>query len=142
MSQNMALPQPRTEDTQRAYRHVSDTSTCLDFIERGISHMKAPYLARYRDIFQAVRNKVYARGMATESSTMESIITNSTVPSEPHVQPQDLTFDASDDMIYSMGDGVEAYMNQVNEFLDGGGFDVDEALNAWYDALMEEMQGN
>jgi hypothetical protein len=31
-------------------------------------------------------------------------------------------------------------MNQVNEFLDGGGFDVDEALNAWYDALMEEMQ--
>ncbi|KAJ4016229.1 hypothetical protein NW766_004420 [Fusarium irregulare] len=45
-----------------------------------------------------------------------------------------------DDIMYSMGDGVEAYVNQVSEFLDGGGFNVDEALDAWYDALMGEIQ--
>ncbi|KAJ4184952.1 hypothetical protein NW755_008866 [Fusarium falciforme] len=73
---------------------------------------------------------------------MESIHVDPTAPPEPYATSEGLTFDVNDEMVYSMGDGVEAYMNQVNEFLDGGGFDVDEALNAWYEALMEEMQGN
>ncbi|KAM6517985.1 hypothetical protein FSOLCH5_006756 [Fusarium solani] len=71
---------------------------------------------------------------------MESIHVDSAVPPVPYATSEGLTFDVNDEMVYSMGDGMEAYMNQVNEFLDGGGFDVDEALNAWYDALMEEMQ--
>ncbi|KAI8677914.1 Fungal-trans domain-containing protein [Fusarium keratoplasticum] len=142
--QSMALPQTRTEDAQRGYRHMGDTSACLDLIERGISYMKGSHLTRYRDLFQAVRNKVYSRTSVTETSPMESIHVDPTAPPppEPYVTSEGLTFDVNDEMVYSMGDGVEAYMNQVNEFLDGGGFDVDEALNAWYEALMEEMQSN
>ncbi|KAJ4218450.1 hypothetical protein NW759_008344 [Fusarium solani] len=140
--QNMALPQTRTEDAQRGYRHMGDTSACLDLIERGISHMKGSHITRYRDLFQAVRNKVYSRTSVTETSPMESIHVDPTAPPEPYATSEGLTFDVNDEMVYSMGDGVEAYMNQVNELLDGGGFDVDEALNAWYEALMEEMQGN
>ena len=120
---------------------MGDTSACLDLIERGISHMKGSHITRYRDLFQAVRNKVYSRTSVTETSPMESIHVDPTAPPEPYATSEGLTFDVNDEMVYSMGDGVEAYMNQVNELLDGGGFDVDEALNAWYEALMEEMQG-
>ncbi|KAJ3538253.1 hypothetical protein NM208_g5994 [Fusarium decemcellulare] len=140
--QIMALS-ANTDNTHRAHRYVTDTSTCLDLIDRGISHMKVPYLTRYRDLFQAVRNKVYASRIFTETSPNESATINSTIsPGEAYAPTQNLIFDPNDDMMYSMGDGVEAYVTQVNEFLDGGGFDVDEVLNAWYDALMEEVQGN
>ncbi|KAF5003948.1 hypothetical protein FDECE_9537 [Fusarium decemcellulare] len=140
--QIMALPQANADNAHRAHRHVTDTSTCLDLIDRGISHMKAPYLTRYRDLFQAVRNKVYASRVFPDASPNESATVNSALSSEAYAPSQNLIFDPNDEMMYSMGDGVEAYMTQVNEFLDGGGFDVDEALNAWYDALMEEVQGN
>lgn len=113
----MALPQS-ANSTQRTHRHLNDTATCLDLIDRGISHIKAQHLTKYRELFQAVRNKVYAKA----PTAMDS---------------QNLIYD---DIMYSMGDGVEAYVNQVSEFLDGGGFNVDEALDAWYDALMGEIQ--
>ncbi|KAI1068575.1 hypothetical protein LB507_004261 [Fusarium sp. FIESC RH6] len=115
--QAMALSQS-ANGTQRTHRHVADTATCLDLIDRGICHMKTQHLLKYKELFQAVRNKVYAKA----PTAMDS---------------QDLIYD---DIMYSMGDGVEAYVNQVNEFLDGGGFNVDEALDAWYDALMGEIQ--
>ncbi|KAM0344946.1 hypothetical protein ACHAPU_007080 [Fusarium lateritium] len=90
--QVMALAQTGDED-QRPRRHFNDTATCLELIDRGVTHMRAPYLGN-----------------------------------------------TNDDVTFSMGDGVEAYVSQVNEFLDGGGFNVDEALDAWYDALMGEIQ--
>ena len=80
--------------------------------------MKAQHLTKYRDLVQAVRNKVYS-----ETPTA--------------VDSQNLIYD---DMMYSMGEGVEAYVNQVSEFLDRGGFNVDDALDAWYDALIGELQ--
>ena len=113
----MALPQS-ANGTQRPHRHQTDTATCLELIDQGISHMKAQHLTKYKDLFQAVRNKVYTQTSTTRDS-------------------QNLIYD---DIMYSMGDGVEAYVNQVSEFLDGGGFNVDEALDAWYDALMGELQ--
>ncbi|KAF4969192.1 hypothetical protein FSARC_3568 [Fusarium sarcochroum] len=117
--------------------------TAIDLINRGVSHMKASYLERYRDLFQAVRNKVYAKTIFTNISSSESTTMNSNLsPGDVDTMSHNLIFDPDDDMIYSMGDGVEAYVNQVNEFLDGGGFNVDEALDAWYDALMGEIQSN
>ncbi|KAJ4263355.1 hypothetical protein NW762_006174 [Fusarium torreyae] len=127
----------------RVNRHYNDTSICLDLINRGISHMKAPYLEKYRDLFQAVRNKVYAKTMFTGISPNEATTLNSTLSSgDIDAMSHNLIFDPDDDMIYSMGDGVEAYVNQVNELLDGGGFNVDEALDAWYGALMGEIQSS
>ncbi|KAM5341698.1 hypothetical protein ACJ41O_014729 [Fusarium nematophilum] len=140
--QAAALPQSRTENSQ-PNRHANDTSICLDLIDRGVSHMKAPYLTRYRDLFQAVKNKVYAKAFFATTSPNGTLSANSALTSgDAYATSQNLIFNPGDDMMYSMSDGVEAYMNQVNEFLDGGGFDVDEALNTWYDALMGEMQGN
>ncbi|KAJ4022898.1 hypothetical protein NW752_003353 [Fusarium irregulare] len=115
--QAMALPQS-ANGSQRAHRHLTDTATCLELIDQGISHMKAQHLTKYKELFQAVRNKVYLKTTTATDS-------------------QNLIYD---DIMYSMGDGVEAYVNQVSEFLDGGGFNVDEALDAWYDALMGEIQ--
>ncbi|KAJ4137193.1 hypothetical protein NW768_002774 [Fusarium equiseti] len=115
--QAMALPQS-ADGAQRTHRHLTDTAACLDLIGRGISHMKAQHVTKYKDLFQAVRNKVYSKTTTA-------------------IDSQNLIYD---DIMYSMGDGVEAYVNQVSEFLDGGGFNVDEALDAWYDALMGEIQ--
>jgi hypothetical protein len=83
--------------------------------------MKAHHLTKYKELFQAVRNKVYSKTTAAINSP-------------------NLIFNPNEEIMYSMGDGVEAYVNQVSEFLDGGGFNVDEALDAWYDALMGEIQ--
>ncbi|KAF9773693.1 hypothetical protein IL306_008452 [Fusarium sp. DS 682] len=132
--QAMALPQAGDE-APRPHRHFSDTATCLDLIDRGVTHMGAPYLGKYKDLFQAVRNKVYAKTIFTSISpgAMNSSIS-------PGTMSQGLIFNPSDDPMFSMGDGVEAYVNQVNQFLDGGGLNVDEALDAWYDALMGEIQ--
>lgn len=130
----MALPQTG-DDALRPHRHFNDTAMCLGLIDRGITNMRAPYLTKYKDLFQAVRNKVYAKTIFTSISPGAM---NSTI--SPGTMSQGLIFNATDDIMFSMGDGVEAYVNQVNEFLDGGGFNVDEALDAWYDALMGEIQ--
>ncbi|KAJ4125757.1 hypothetical protein NW765_001531 [Fusarium oxysporum] len=123
------------DEAQRPHRHFNETATCLDLIDRGVTYMRAPYLAKYKDLFQAVRNKVYAKTIFTSITpgAMDSTIS-------PGTLSQGLIFNPNDDIMFSMGDGVEAYVNQVNEFLDGGGFNVDEALDAWYDALMGEIQ--
>lgn len=105
--------------------------------------MKASYLDKYRDIFQAVRNKVYAKTVFPGVSPNEYTTINSTLsPGDVDTMSHSLIFDPNDDMLYSMGDGVEAYVSQVNELLDGGGFHMDEALDAWYDALMGEIQNS
>ncbi|KAF4999918.1 hypothetical protein FGRMN_2156 [Fusarium graminum] len=132
--QAMALTQSEDE-VQRYRRHFNDTATCLDLIDRGVTQMRAPYWRKYKDLFQAVRNKVYAKTSFTGMTpgAMSSSITPGSIS-------QGLIFNPNDDIMFSMGDGVEAYVSQVNEFLDGGGFNVDEALDAWYDALMGEIQ--
>ncbi|KAG4264829.1 hypothetical protein FPRO03_00113 [Fusarium proliferatum] len=132
--QVMALPQTG-DDAPRLHRNFKDTAICVDLIDRGITNMRAPYLSKYKDLFQAVRNKVYAKTIFTSISPGAM---NSTI--SPGTMSQGLILNPSDDIMFSMGDGVEAYVNQVNEFLDGGGFNVDEALDAWYDALMGEIQ--
>ncbi|KAM0313926.1 hypothetical protein ACHAPQ_011939 [Fusarium lateritium] len=141
--QAMALPQTGSDNTRRTHRHLNDTKACLDLIDDGISHMKAPHLQRFRHIFQAVRNKVYFKatfsGISPDGTTgMGSILS----PQSVDALSQNLIFNPNNDIMYSMGDGVEAYVNQVSEFLDGGGFNVDEALDAWYDALMGEVQNS
>jgi hypothetical protein len=97
--------------------------------------MRGPYLTMYRDLFQAVRNKVHAK---TTFSSITPGARTSTISAS--TMSQELIFNPSDDIKFSIVDGVEAYVNQVNEFLDGGGFNVDKALDAWYDALMGEIQ--
>ncbi|KAI6764366.1 hypothetical protein HG530_008155 [Fusarium avenaceum] len=139
--QTLALPQTASDKTTRTHRHLSDTNICLNLIDSGISHMKARHLEKFRHIFQAVRDKVYAKttfsGISpTGSTAMSSILS----PQSVDALSQNLIFNPNNDIVYSMGDGVEAYVNQVSEFLDGGGFNVDEALDAWYDALMGEIQ--
>jgi hypothetical protein len=103
--------------------------------------MKARHLEKFRHMFQAVRNKVYSKttlsGISPNGSTAMSSILS---PQSVDALSQNLIFNPTNDIMYSMGDGVEAYVNQVSEFLDGGGFNVDEALDAWYDALMGEIQ--
>ncbi|KAH7256177.1 fungal-specific transcription factor domain-containing protein [Fusarium tricinctum] len=139
--QALALPQAVSDKTTRTHRHLSDTNICLNLIDSGISHMKARHLEKFRHIFQAVRNKVYSKptfsGISpTGSTAMSSILS----PESVDALSQNLIFNPNNDIVYSMGDGVEAYVNQVSEFLDGGGFNADEALDAWYDALMGEIQ--
>lgn len=139
--QALALPQTASDKATRTHRHLSDTRICLDLIDSGLSHMKARHLEKFRHIFQAVRNKVYSKttfsGISpTGSTAMSSILS----PQSVDALSQNLIFNPNNDIVYSMGDGVEAYVNQVSEFLDGGGFNVDEALDAWYDALMGEIQ--
>ena len=49
-----------------------------------------------------------------------------------------LGFSHESDML-QMGDEIEAYVNQVNASLDVENLGMDEAMNTWYDAPMEEM---
>ncbi|KAF5675768.1 purine utilization positive regulator [Fusarium heterosporum] len=134
--QAMAIAQTEDE-AQRSHRHFNNTATCLDLIDRGVAQMRAPSLRKYKDLFLAVRNKVYAK---TSLSRMTIGTINSSIT--PGSISEGLIFNPNDDVMFSMGDGVEAYVSQVNEFLDGGGFNVDEALDAWYDALMGEIQND
>lgn len=134
----MAVPRP-ANGAQRAQHHLSDTATCLDLIDRGISHMKATYLDKYKELFKAVRNKVYSKTTFTDISPLGNPTTLGSMLS-PNVGALSQNLILNEDDMYSMGDGVEAYLNQVSEFLDGGGFNVDEALDAWYDALMGEIE--
>lgn len=107
-------------------------------MERGISEMKASHLTRHRDILMGARNRVYADAILSEASPNEIASYRSTVSShilDPAGGP------GSGGVIY-MGDGLEAYLNQVNEFLDDENYGMDEAINAWYHALMEDFNGN
>ena len=132
-----AMPQNRSSSVQKTYRHFNDTAICLDLLERGISFMKAKNLTRYRDIFNAVRSRVYVESILPTTS-----LTNGMVSQISPVSSRDIyesTGDISLGDMLQMSDGIEAYVSQVNEFLDVENFGMDEAMNAWYDALMEEM---
>ncbi|KAL1873616.1 hypothetical protein VTK73DRAFT_803 [Phialemonium thermophilum] len=125
---------------QKWHRHLGDVDMCLNWVLHGIAYMKAPYLARFRDLLLALRQKVYAEVLLSEASPNE-------MASQRSVMSSGGMFDTDaglgfEDMVYSTNDNLEAYMSQVNEVLDGSLFDVDEAINAWYDSLMEEVQGS
>ncbi|KAH7145604.1 fungal-specific transcription factor domain-containing protein [Dactylonectria estremocensis] len=140
--QAMAMPQTAGfQNTRRVRRHENDTILCLGLVDRGIAHMKATNLTRYRDLFQAVRTRVYADSTPVGQSTDES-------PSQPMDVPsvglynasENMDFGGEDGMIYSTGNDMETYLSQVNDFLEGGMLDMDDTLNAWYDAVVQELQ--
>jgi hypothetical protein len=99
--------------------------------------MKASHLTNYKELFQAVRSKVYSKASFTCASPNDPMTMGSVL--SPDVDSMSQSH-ISNDIMYSMGSGMEAYINQVSEYLDGGGFNVDEALDTWYDALMGEIQ--
>ncbi|KAL6400967.1 hypothetical protein AUP68_16687 [Ilyonectria robusta] len=141
--QATAMPQAGVQNVRRLRRHENDTNVCLGLIDRGISHMRAMNLIRYRDLFQAVRIKVYADPTSMDAPTDES-------PSQPMDIPsvglyngsEGLEFGGEDSMIYPAGEGMETYLSQVNDFLEGGMVDMDDTLNAWYDAVVQELQND
>lgn len=124
----------------RRHRHWNDTATCLDLLERGIPQLKLTGLNKYKDLLQAVRNKVYAESMAPPRTAI--------TPHESFMGPESLDsmsvgsmgYDAGSSLLFAEDKGMETYLNQVTGFFDGGIMDMDEALNAWYGAVMEEMQ--
>ncbi|KAH6900005.1 fungal-specific transcription factor domain-containing protein [Thelonectria olida] len=144
--QNKAMPQSsRTQSVRASHRHENDTAFCLGLIDRGVSHMKAPNLIRYRDLFRAVRSKVYEDATPTDASAYESSIRNTEVPPTrggAYDTTGVLDFQGDDDMMYPAGESMETYLDQVNDFLEGGMVDMDEALYAWYDVVVQEMQDN
>ncbi|KAM0274317.1 hypothetical protein ACHAQH_007950 [Verticillium albo-atrum] len=122
------------------HRHWNDTAICLDLIDRGIPQLKFPGLNKYKDLFQAVRNKVYAEFMApprASFATHESFMGPESLDS---MSVGSLGFDGGSNLLFAEDNGMETYLNQVTGFFDGGIMDMDEALNAWYGAVMEEMQ--
>ncbi|KPM44938.1 hypothetical protein AK830_g1587 [Neonectria ditissima] len=110
--QTTAMPQPDVQSLRRPHCHENDTTICLGLIDRGISHMKAVYLVRYRDLFQA-------------NCTSEG-----------------LDFGGEDTMMQPAGEGMETYLSQVNDFLEGGMMNMDETLNVWYESMVQELQDN
>lgn len=106
-------------------------------MERGTSQMKASHLTRYLDIFTAARNKVYADTLFLHASPNEVASERLTASSSREIY--DLYGDPNAGEMSFVSTGMESYMNQVNEFLDVENFGMDEAINLWYDTLMEEM---
>lgn len=134
--QLMAISRNATSDGPgRGARHWVDTAACLDLIRAGVRHMARPGLARYQDLFQAVRTKVYSRvslgPVAGAGSWPE---THETTSRASYGQ-------STTSSLFFSGDGdVERYMSHVSAFFSDGTVDVDEQLSAWYDAVMDEIE--
>lgn len=122
----------------RAWRHENDTMVCMDLLNRGLSNLQSPNLFRCLEVFQAVRFKVYKDSPGARPSQVYNVITPSADGSYGAMETQD--FDAGMNLWSLPGDSIESYLDQVNDFLGGGVFDVDETLNGWYTALMQEVQ--
>jgi hypothetical protein len=118
------------------YRHGRDTSICLDLLTSGITQMKTNSLVSYRDLFQAVRNKVYSpsvqipgRAGPLTSLTPPTVSEFSgSVESLPVVSAEDANITG------------DAYLNQVDDLLDEEMFDMDDSLSAWYSSMLDEMR--
>lgn len=124
------------------YRHEADTNTCLNLLSRGIAHMKEKNLLRYKDLFQAVRLKVYAKSNFTDHThqgplAQPSGLTPSIPPLPLYSSFESVPPDSTEEMVSLTGD---AYLSEVDGFLEGGLFDMDDALNAWYTTMLEEIQ--
>lgn len=138
-----AMPQAGVQNIRRLRRHENDTNVCLGLIDRGISYMRAMHLIRYRDLFQAVRIKVYTDPTSMDAPTDESPTQPMDIPSVGlYNGSEGLEFGGEDSMMYPAGEGMETYLSQVNDFLEGGMVDMDDTLNAWYDAVVQELQND
>lgn len=121
-------------------RHWQDTITCMELLERGIHHMKAPRLTRYRDLLKAVRERVYA-GVSPHNMTLTDPPTHSSLPGMVSVDNfDDLDQGAFGPIVFPQDDGLDAYVNEVTGLFDSGVLEMDEALVAWYGSVMSEVQ--
>ncbi|KAH6695451.1 fungal-specific transcription factor domain-containing protein [Plectosphaerella plurivora] len=111
-------------------RHKDDANTCLRLIREGIVPLQIPELKRYGDLLQAVKTKVYSASILTRAGP------------QPMAEPYTVgSVDTNaPDLFFSGDKGVEMYMSHVSSFFDDGVLDMDEALTAWYEAVMEEIQ--
>lgn len=120
-------------NTEQVRRHIADSEICCQLLDRGVSCLKAENLRRYRDLLEALRSKVYSDKLTTSGNVQ---MYDSISP----VTGQTEDASASLQMFGMNGEGIETYLSQVSDFMDVGLFDVDESLNAWYHALVEEVQ--
>lgn len=81
---------------------------------------------------------MYKDSPGGRTSQVYNPITPSADGSYGAMETQD--FDTGMNLWSLPGDSIESYLDQVNDFLGGGVFDVDETLNGWYTALMQEVQ--
>jgi hypothetical protein len=87
-------------------------------------------LKRYGDLLQAVKTKVYSGSVLARAGQ------------QPVAEPYSLGAIEvnAPDLFFSGDKGVEMYMSHVSSFFDDGVVDMDDALSAWYEAVMEEIQ--
>lgn len=75
------------------------------------------------------------------SSIDESPTHTVNVPSvELYNGSEGLDFGGEDSLMHPAGEGMETYLSQVNDFLEGGMMDMDETLNVWYESMVQELQ--
>lgn len=120
------------DPTRLAQGHMwleRDTRICLDLIERGVAYLGESGFGRYRDVFRAVRLRVY---LNAPSSIRDN---------PPSTGSSGMELGAGitriDDGLPMLGEEIDSYINQVSDLFDGGTFELDEALNDWYVTLMQ-----
>jgi hypothetical protein len=98
--------------------------------------MKTNSLVSYRDLFQAVRNKVYS--LSVQIPGRADPLTSLTPPtiSEFSGSVESLPVVSAEDANIT-GD---AYLSQVDDLLDEEMFDLDDSLSAWYISMIDEMR--
>lgn len=120
----------------RAARHRADTEACLGFIRDGIRQLQVPALKRYQDLFQAVRDKVYAGPVLGAAVPMMGEMPES----YSTMSSADVNYGGESNLFFAGDKSIETYMSHVSSFFDGGVMDMDDALSAWYEGVMEEIQ--
>lgn len=118
------------DGTTVSARHRDDVDSCIRLMREGVSQIQIPELKRYVNLLQAVKTKVYSASIVAR------------IGPQPVTEPYSLgvTEVGGPDVFFSGDKGVEMYMNHVSSFFDDGLVDMDEALTAWYEAVMEEIQ--
>ena len=122
-------------------RHQQDTSIALTLIDRGVQYINDSSLYRYRKLFHAACCKVYG----SSTSTTQNDVTIGREDESMFSQPlssldllDNLGVDGVQPMMFSQGEGLAEYRNQVAGFLDAGVIDMDNMLAAWYDSIMDD----
>jgi len=123
------------------HTHGNDISVCVELMEQCIDHMKDPNMLKLRDLLQSVRLKVYGLKSPQRANNADL----SSAPAVSLVSPMD----PSDEVglngpqhawLLSENQGLESYMSQVIDFFNDDTIGMDDALEAWYNSFVSEVQ--
>jgi hypothetical protein len=114
-------------------------------LDRGIASLQNPSLSKFRDLFAALRTKIYASATATSAVDNHRTIPPPQVTSAPFFSnPADVmegvdsaATDAN--MMFSGPDGLESYLSQVSTIFDDQMINIDDTLTAWYGSVLDDI---